>query len=119
MSSTKICDKCGEEKPRNVKHFDYAPRAQDKLTNNCRVCRGTQQAPEKKPASNHVKKPEKTEPEELPAIESKPEGRRICLDLTPELYQKIESWARTWNRTPQQQIVYHLASSKLREGRAA
>lgn len=106
------CDECNREIPLEEKWLVPDPDSKLGFETVCRKCQG-------KPASNDVEKPELSESEELPAIISKPEGRRICLDLPPELWAKVESWARTWNRTPQQQIVYHLASSKLRDGKAA
>lgn len=43
MEKEKVCTKCGNSFPRDKDHFDVAPRAKDKLTNECKFCRGTEQ----------------------------------------------------------------------------
>lgn len=109
----RMCTKCGDKFPMTEEYFDKFPKG---LTLACRYCRGTKEKPTEQPDPVPAT-PEKEKPAEQP----EPTGKRIVLDFTdcPETWEKVEAWAKTWMRTPANQIVYYLSTNQLKKGKAA
>jgi len=93
LMEEKFCNTCKKALPKDLNHFDAANRSSDKLTRDCKVCRGSEYSSS-----------EDSSPTE------KMLQTRYVLDLKdhPELVKKLEQWAADNMRTVSNQIIFHL-----------
>lgn len=108
MKTDKKCTKCGNTLPATLSHFDPAPRAADKLTNQCKACRAKEAGVElSPPPPTKIKKPKKIKSHKIPASQER-QNLHLNISTVPGLYAALAEKAANEMRTPLAQALWIL-----------